>query len=80
MTQPPYGLVTVEGFDSQPSLDTVADSLGVAVSQIDEQFGVLLIDPVKGMYCIQLKSQQGDMRGIDHSHGPWANPPIEPFD
>lgn len=71
-------LVSVEGFDEQPTLEAVAKSLGVPQDNIDANFGVVLIDPRSGTYCVQLKAD-APLDSISEENGPWANPPIGPI-
>jgi hypothetical protein len=65
-----------------PSLGEAARQLGVAVEDMDAAFGVVPIDPDRGIYAVQVRAgklpgQQG-VPPKDY-HGPWSNPRIEPF-
>ena len=77
---PQWVLYTVEGFDSQPTLEAVASHIGVSVEYCDPEFGVVLLDPQRGMYCVQI-AEKHHPRITDGSSasGPWATPPIRGF-
>lgn len=72
-------LVSVEGFSEQPSLEAVAESLGLSSDEIDPSFGVVLIDPRAGKYCVQLKDEPSSHTQLPEDSGPWSNPPIGPL-
>ena len=74
-------LLTVEGFSEPPSLETIAIQLAVAPEDIDRSFGVVLVDPKRGMYCIQIRADRlttESNRTVSYD-GPWAAPPIDTF-
>lgn len=71
-------LLSVEGFSEMPTIEAVAISLGVSQDQIDPDFGVVLVDPRVGAYCVMLKEDVPlNLPGNDN--GPWANPTIGPL-
>lgn len=73
-------LCTIEGFDSKPSLEKAAQHLAVAASVVDSEFGVVLLDPKRGMYCVQiLEDHCPDAIKGPRSSGPWSSPRIEGF-
>lgn len=45
-------LLTVEGFDSKPTFEIVAETLGIPLINIDQTYGIILLDPKKGIYCV----------------------------
>ncbi|MBI3245045.1 MAG: hypothetical protein HYZ50_00885 [Deltaproteobacteria bacterium] len=71
--------------DGQPSLQAVRDKFGLTPEEIDEQFGVVAIDPDEHLYCVLLEEAAVlRIHGSDHAaasliEGPFANPAIEPF-
>lgn len=71
--------------DGQPSLQAVRDKFGLAPEEIDEQFGVVAIDPDDHLYCVLLEEvavlriHGGDPTAAVLVEGPFANPAIEPF-
>ena len=74
-------LMTVHGSNGQPSLAQAASELGVSVTDVDDQFGVVPINPAEGLYAVQVRESsvrvghkaRGDYRG------PYSNPRIAPF-
>ena len=69
--------------DGHPSLQTVRDSFGFTPEEIDEQFGVVAVDPDDHLYCVLLEEAALlRLHGSDVAPlvaGPFANPRIEPF-
>lgn len=57
--------------------------LGLADSEVDEDFGLVLLDPAEGMYAVVVSADAGSRAaaagGAGEAGGPYANPPIEPF-
>ena len=74
-------LMTVQGKNGPPSLGEAAAQLGVAVEDIDAGFGVVPIDPGRGLYSVQVPAERLPARsGADEPYrGPFSNPRIEPF-
>lgn len=77
----PMVLMTVHGSNGAPSIAQAATELGVSVTDIDDKFGVVPIDPAEGLYAVQVKESsvgagQADRRNY---RGPYSNPPIAPF-
>ena len=76
----PMALYSVEGFNLPPSPEVVAEKLGISPSDIDRAFGVILIDPKRGMYCVQARVDQSKQSEFSSPHiGPWSSPKIEGF-
>ncbi len=69
----------------QPSLQAVREQFGLAPEEIDEQFGVVAVDPEAHLYCVLLdeaaivRIHGGDPAAAALLEGPFANPVIEPF-
>jgi hypothetical protein len=75
-------MMTIETQAGRPTLEEAADLLRVPISAIDEAFGVLLIDPERRLYAVQVDAE-ALIRGKPSSprvKGPFANPPIEPLE
>ena len=77
-------LMTVHGPDGAPSMAQAASELGVAVTDIDDKFGIVPINPVEGLYAVQVREASIDTRSTrdgDRSNyrGPYSNPQIAPF-
>jgi hypothetical protein len=66
---------------SRPSLAEAARRLGVEVKDMDETFGVVVVDPARGLYAAQVRSSkaQAHKQEADEYNGPWSNPAIAPF-
>jgi len=73
-------LVDGEG-SAAPSVESAARQVGVAVSDVDEEFGVVPIDPAHGRYAIQVWADRVPPGLADERpyRGPFADPEIAPF-
>ena len=73
-------LVTIESKHSAPTLATAAAQLGVAVEDLDVDFGVVTVDPAHGLYSVRVRADRL-ARGFAERRpyrGPFAEPPIAP--
>lgn len=78
-SQPPGVFLTVEAVDGRaPTLEEAAGQLGLSVEGLDEEIGVLLVDPAAGTYCVQVNGEpppaRTDRRGT--YRGPFSAPRI----
>jgi hypothetical protein len=76
-----FALMTVKSPTEVPSLESAATILRVSPSEMDTSFGVVPIDPEKGLYAVQVRaralvSRQNSGAQFD---GPFSNPRIEGF-
>ena len=73
--------MTVRGKGAPPTLAEAAAQLGVHVSALNQDFGVILIDPDRETYTVEVDAEQaGRAAGPDGSfRGPYSNPDIEPL-
>lgn len=74
-------LVTVESAEGVPSLRAAAKDLRVHVEDLDANFGIVAIDPDRGLYCVQVRADRLPA-GFEHRipyQGPYANPNIATF-
>ena len=69
-------LATVTGHERPPSLAEAAAQLGVAVADLDQGFGVVMLDPAGGLYFVAVDAHR--YVGAAGT-GPFANPEISPF-
>ena len=79
---PQVELMTVTAAHGAPSLAEAAKLLGVAPADIDPAFGVVPVDPQRGLYAVQVAVGRGAPRSAEPGKpyaGPWANPRIVPF-
>jgi len=65
-----------------PSIERAAEMLGVNAEAMDRGFGVVLIDPSKHLYAVQVRASALPASGTgsaDGYSGPFANPRIDTF-
>jgi hypothetical protein len=77
-------LFTVELEPNEANLNGVRERLGITSDQIDEEFGVVAIDPDRSLYTILVEESVAS--GLQDAHtsrgavkGPFSNPRIENF-
>ena len=75
--------MTIVAPGGAPDLAQAAAQLGVSVQDIDPTFGVVPIDPARGIYAVQVREDKVPAppkvaKSADQK-GPWSNPRIEPF-
>jgi len=71
-------LMIVKGKDGPPSLDEAARQLDVAVEDLDPDFGVVAIDPDRGLYSVRVDASKLG-RGFEEGQGPFSDPDISPM-
>jgi hypothetical protein len=73
--------MTVVGGDAPPSLADAATQIGLAVSDLNERFGVVLIDPDRKLYAVEVRADRLPSKEgkATQWRGPFANPPIKPL-
>jgi hypothetical protein len=79
----PFVLMTVVASQGEPSLADASKQLGVGVEDMDGTFGIVPVDPEKGIYAVQVRSdklpaKQPESESSEYG-GPWSNPRIAPF-
>ena len=73
-------LMTIQSDHGPPTLEAAARQLGVDVTAIDAQFGVIPIDPTQGLYSVQVApAASGRGSGQEPYRGPFSNPRIDTF-
>jgi len=75
----PVEMMTVVAPRGAPNVAEVAQQLGVKPEDIDRTFGVVPIDPERGLYAVQVRSGKAQPSASGEYQGPWSNPRIEPF-
>jgi len=79
---PAVELMTVTTSHGAPTLAEAARQLGVATEDVSATYGVVPIDPERGIYAVQVRADKikkpAGGAGKDYN-GPWSNPPIAPF-
>lgn len=79
---PPVALMTITTPHGAPSLAEAAAQLDVAFEDMDAVFGVVPINPERGMYAVQVQAAKLPQppTGVGKPYrGPWSNPTIMPF-
>lgn len=72
-------LYTIKLEDKEPSIEDVAEKLGVKKDDIDEEYGVIEIDPDQNLYSVMVEESAITDAGGEGVEGPFSNPRIEPF-
>lgn len=76
-------LMTVTGAKDAgaPSLDFIAKQLGIKTSDIDADYGIVLLDPSRGQYGVRVRA--GSVTSVSTADkpyaGPFSDPKIAPF-
>ena len=78
---PEMVLVSVEGLVPAPTLEAAASRLGVKVDDIDAAYGLIPVDPKRGVYCVQVIADRlpAGFEQRKPYQGPYADPKIAPF-
>lgn len=81
MENPPalVEMMTIVAPRGAPSLEEAARQLGIDPNDMDASFGVVPIDPQRGLYAVQIRSKKPQQPASGQYQGPWSNPRIEPF-
>lgn len=77
-------LMTIACPEAKPGLARAAEILGVSTDAIDAAFGIVPIDPDRGLYAVQVRASAlpaTDPSGQQDTpyRGPFSNPRIEGF-
>jgi hypothetical protein len=73
-------MFTVKLEPREVSVDAVRRRLGLEPGELDEQFGVVSIDPEQSLYSILVDERAAPkLEGSEGVQGPYANPPIDTF-
>jgi hypothetical protein len=79
---PAMELMTIVAPRGAPSLAEAARHFGVATEDVDSTFGVVPVDPVRGLYAVRVRASklpaQAGGAPSDY-HGPFSDPKIAPF-
>lgn len=80
MTDDETVLLTVHGGTTPPTLAEAAAQMGVAERDLSSEFGVVPIDPSRGIYSVQIPANRLHVQEASTPYqGPFANPRIEAF-
>ena len=74
-------LMMVVGAGVAPSRSAAADQLGVAVTDIDADYGVVPIDPDRDVYAVRVRADRLPSENDETKpyRGPYSDPKIAPF-
>lgn len=74
-------MYTIEAQQGRPTMAEVARKLQVGEADIDQSFGVVLIDPKRGLYTVRVRQQSGARPDTTDPEvkGPFADPGIGHF-
>jgi hypothetical protein len=73
-------MLTLKLDAGRATLEDARQRLGLDEGEVDDDFGVVNIDPEQDLYAILVDEQTAErVSGQPDVKGPFANPPIEPF-
>lgn len=73
-------MVTLKLDPEQASLAKVRESLGIGAEEIDDDFGVIAVEPENDLYVVLVEQDAANrVQGVQGVEGPFSNPKIEPF-
>ncbi len=73
-------LATVVAPGHSPSIAFAAEQLGVRTSDLDHAYGVVSLDPDRGLYAVLVRADRLPASSKDEAfRGPYSNPKISPF-
>jgi hypothetical protein len=77
-------LMTISSPGEKPGIGRAAEILGISPDAVDASFGVVAIDPGRGLYAVQVRTSALPDRGSSGQEespyrGPFSNPRIEGF-
>ena len=75
-------LITVRLKDEHPTLTQAANVMGIPVSELDEGFGVIVVDRQQKLFALQVRERAlAHIKGREDGivKGPFSNARIEPL-
>lgn len=70
-------LYTLTGLNQPPTILEAATMLGTTPDAVDPSFGIILIDPIRGRYCVNVhNTAQLDQTKWNGVEGPWSDPGV----
>jgi hypothetical protein len=73
-------MLTVKLDPERATLEDARERLGLEEGELDDDFGVVEIDPDQHQYAVLVDEKAAEqISGQPGVKGPFANPPIEPF-
>ena len=78
MADKPMVLMVVKGDKGQPSLADAARQLKVTIEDLDAGFGVVAVDPDRGLYSVRVFADRVKPDQSSEYRGPFSDPEIGP--
>ncbi len=76
----PTVMVTVELPPERATLAAAREQLGLAEDEVDEDFGLVPLDPDRGTYAVLVRAEAGSRAAArPGAKGPYENPTIGPL-
>lgn len=73
-------MMTVRCAGGAPDLSEAAGRLGVAAEKLDADFGVVAVDPDRGVYAVLLcDAADAPSTPAEDVEGPFSNPGVAPY-
>jgi hypothetical protein len=73
-------MFTLELDPEEATVEHVRKRLGLEGDALDQDYGVVCIDPERSLYTILVEEGAvPELEGAEGIEGPYSNPPIEPF-
>ncbi len=79
MAEIPMVLMVVKGDKGAPTLIDAARQLKVAIEDLDASFGVVAVDPSRGLYSVRARADHVQPDESSEYRGPFSDPKIEPM-
>ncbi len=73
-------LYSINWTGEKPTLEQVAQKFGFKKKDLDDDFGVVEIDPQDNLYSVLVEETAIVPKDAKNIKGPFSNPRIEPFD
>ncbi|MBA3811936.1 MAG: hypothetical protein H0X27_09930 [Caulobacteraceae bacterium] len=77
MTDETTALMVVKGDRAAPSLADAAGQLHLKIDDLDAGFGVVTIDPDRGLYSVRVRADRVEACESPDYRGPFSDPRIE---
>lgn len=78
MAEEPMALMIVKGDKGAPTLVEAARQLKLAIEDLDAGFGVVAVDPSRGLYSVRARADRLRPDQSSEYRGPFSDPKIEP--
>lgn len=76
---PSSALLSVPGGEAAPSLEEAARYLGLPITALNRNFGVVLFDPLQRRYAVEADARSLEGVTLPEGSGPFSAPTIAPM-